>query len=163
MVYKPSVYLLPAAVALAALQTQQAAATSLEFDPFTTCHSYEIRNKNFPGRGGEIKDDGNCVVTVPEDPNVPRVCSISKVPVTFKSLVRSSSASPSKHVYTKMGRKVGSVRDRRRGRLRCDKSQALHLAQPKGDRREREATYSDNLLELDKGQALCLPKNYTSN
>ncbi|POM74987.1 Transglutaminase elicitor-like protein [Phytophthora palmivora] len=71
MVFKPSTFLVLAAVTLAALQVQHADASSLEYDPYTTCTSYDIDNKNFPGRDSEIEDDGTCTVTVPEDPNRP--------------------------------------------------------------------------------------------
>ncbi|KAL4094907.1 hypothetical protein PRIC1_010558 [Phytophthora ramorum] len=71
MVYKPSAYLVSAAVAFVALQMQQSAATSLQYDPYTTCTSYDIGDENFPGRGTEVRDDGTCTVTVPEDPNRP--------------------------------------------------------------------------------------------
>lgn len=65
MVYKPSVYLVSAAVALVTLQMDQVTSSSLAFDPFTTCNSYNIGDESFPGRGTEIPDDGNCVVTLP--------------------------------------------------------------------------------------------------
>ncbi|OWZ19780.1 hypothetical protein PHMEG_0005921 [Phytophthora megakarya] len=71
MVFTPTTYLVSAAVALVALQLQYATGSSLEFDPYTTCTSYNIGDDNFPGRGTEIVDDGTCTVTVPEDPNRP--------------------------------------------------------------------------------------------
>ncbi|GMF45011.1 unnamed protein product [Phytophthora lilii] len=64
----PSVHIIFIALAFLALQTQQAAASSLQNDPYTTCTSYDINNKNFPGRGSDIEDDGTCTVTVPNDP-----------------------------------------------------------------------------------------------
>ncbi|POM63253.1 hypothetical protein PHPALM_27461, partial [Phytophthora palmivora] len=70
MVFKPSTFLVLTTVTLAALQLQHAAASSLEYDPYTTCTSYDIGDKNFPGRDSE-QDDGTCTVTVPEDPNRP--------------------------------------------------------------------------------------------
>ncbi|ETK71792.1 hypothetical protein F441_21512 [Phytophthora nicotianae CJ01A1] len=60
-----------AAIACVALQLQihAVAATSLKDDPVTTCTSYDIGNKNFPGRGSEIEDDGTCIVIVPGNPS----------------------------------------------------------------------------------------------
>ncbi|KAE8880537.1 hypothetical protein PF005_g24709 [Phytophthora fragariae] len=108
MVYKPSVYLASAAVALVALQMHQVAASSLKFDPFTTCTSYNIGDESFPGRGSEIIDDGNCVVTVPEDPNVPKVAALSIVSVLDTSLLSKSATAPSESVFTKVGTQVMS-------------------------------------------------------
>ncbi|POM57549.1 Hypothetical protein PHPALM_37919 [Phytophthora palmivora] len=71
MVFKPSTFLVLAVVTFVTLQVQHAGASSLEYDPYTTCTSYDIGDKNFPGRGSEIEDDGACTVTVPEDPNRP--------------------------------------------------------------------------------------------
>ncbi|ETL78647.1 hypothetical protein L917_20574, partial [Phytophthora nicotianae] len=51
------------------LQINAVTALSLNDDPITTSTSYEIGNKNFPGRGTEIEDDGTCTVTVPENPS----------------------------------------------------------------------------------------------
>ncbi|KAG4037360.1 hypothetical protein PC123_g27074 [Phytophthora cactorum] len=60
-----------AAIAFVALQLQINAVTasSLKDDPVTTCTSYDLSDKNFPGRGSEIEDDGTCSVTVPENPS----------------------------------------------------------------------------------------------
>ncbi|ETL25413.1 hypothetical protein L914_20601, partial [Phytophthora nicotianae] len=58
-----------AAIVALHLQLNEVDASSLNDDPVTTCTSYEIGNKNFPGRGTEIEDDGTCTVTVPENPN----------------------------------------------------------------------------------------------
>lgn len=80
----PSSYIVVTAVALVALQLQQIAASSLQFDPYTTCNSYNIGDKNFPGRGTEIEDDGNCVVTVPEIPDSLKHSEISAVLVADK-------------------------------------------------------------------------------
>ncbi|KAF1788864.1 Transglutaminase elicitor [Phytophthora cactorum] len=62
---------LSTAIALFALRLQISvvAATSLTDDPVTTCTSYDLGNKNFPGRGAEIEDDGTCTVSVPEPEN----------------------------------------------------------------------------------------------
>ncbi|GMF10251.1 unnamed protein product [Phytophthora lilii] len=67
-----SAYLASVALGFAALQMYDAAAISLQYDPYTTCTSYDINNKNFPGRGSDIDDDGTCTVTVPNDPSQPK-------------------------------------------------------------------------------------------
>ncbi|KAL4094906.1 hypothetical protein PRIC1_010557 [Phytophthora ramorum] len=108
MVYKPSAYLVSAAVAFVALQMQQSAATSLQYDPYTTCTSYDIGDENFPGRGTEVHDDGTCTVTVPEDPNRPAASAFSIVPVTDKSLLFNTPELPAEPVFTKVGTKVQS-------------------------------------------------------
>ncbi|ETL78638.1 hypothetical protein L917_20583, partial [Phytophthora nicotianae] len=46
-----------AAIVALHLQLNEVDASSLNDDPVTTCTSYEIGNKNFPGRGTEIEDD----------------------------------------------------------------------------------------------------------
>ncbi|GMF24848.1 unnamed protein product [Phytophthora lilii] len=103
MVYMPSAYLASAAAAFVALQMQQTSATSLQYDPYTTCTSYDIGNQNFPGRGSEIVDDGTCTITVPEDPNLPKTDSIATVSVTYVNLLSNKSASPAEPISSKVG------------------------------------------------------------
>ncbi|POM73825.1 Hypothetical protein PHPALM_9293, partial [Phytophthora palmivora] len=67
MVYTLRVFLVTVTFAL--LQTQQTTATPLRDDPVTDCSSFDLNNKNFPGRGSEIEDDGTCTVIVPGDPS----------------------------------------------------------------------------------------------
>ncbi|KAF1786922.1 Transglutaminase elicitor [Phytophthora cactorum] len=69
-----SICFFSAAIAFVALQLQINAVTasSLKDDPVTTCTSYDLSDKNFPGRGSEIEDDGTCSVTVPENPGKPK-------------------------------------------------------------------------------------------
>ncbi|KAJ8575822.1 hypothetical protein ON010_g3394 [Phytophthora cinnamomi] len=99
---------LVSAFALAAFQLQQATASSLQYAPYTTCTSYGIGNKAFPGRGRPIEDNGNCVVTVPKDPNSPKPAAISTVPVKDKSLLSNCSTSPVQPVFKKAGTRVMS-------------------------------------------------------
>ncbi|ETN15914.1 hypothetical protein PPTG_06179 [Phytophthora nicotianae INRA-310] len=51
------------------LQINAVTALSLNDDPITKSTSCDLGNKNFPGRGTEIEDDGTCTVTVPENPS----------------------------------------------------------------------------------------------
>ncbi|POM78176.1 Transglutaminase elicitor-like protein, partial [Phytophthora palmivora] len=108
MVSKPSTYLATAVITLVALQVQHATSSSLEYDPYTTCTSYDIGNKNFPGRGTEIEDDGTCTVTIPEDPNVPKAATVSAVAVTHTELLSNKSVAPAVPVFTKVGTQLMS-------------------------------------------------------
>ncbi|OWY93229.1 Transglutaminase elicitor, partial [Phytophthora megakarya] len=101
-------HLFAAVVAIAALQLHQVAASSLQTDPTTTCNSYDLSDDNFPGRGTEIEDDGNCVVTVPEDPNGPKAANISPAPVTQPNLLSKMSTAPADPVFTKVGTEIMS-------------------------------------------------------
>ncbi|KAG6953012.1 hypothetical protein JG688_00013025, partial [Phytophthora aleatoria] len=69
-----SICFFPAAIAFVALQLQINAVTAAPLKEATvnTCSSYDLANKNFPGRGTEIEDDGTCSVTVPENPGKPK-------------------------------------------------------------------------------------------
>ncbi|KAF4028393.1 Transglutaminase elicitor [Phytophthora infestans] len=51
-----------AAIALVILQLKPVMGSSLEDDLVTICSSYDLGDKNFPGRGTEIEDNDNCVV-----------------------------------------------------------------------------------------------------
>ncbi|ETP28337.1 hypothetical protein F442_22370, partial [Phytophthora nicotianae P10297] len=62
MVSLTRVHLTSAAIALVALQLSLATGSPLHEDPITICDSYDLGNKNFPGRGSEIEEDSNCVV-----------------------------------------------------------------------------------------------------
>ncbi|ETP26631.1 hypothetical protein F441_00723 [Phytophthora nicotianae CJ01A1] len=62
MVSLTRVHLTSAAIALVALQLSLATGSPLHEDPTTICDSYDLGNKNFPGRGSEIEEDSNCVV-----------------------------------------------------------------------------------------------------
>ncbi|OWY99932.1 Transglutaminase elicitor, partial [Phytophthora megakarya] len=101
-------HLFAAVVAIAALQLHQVTASSLQTDPTTTCTSYNISDKNFPGRGSEIEDDGTCVVTVPGGPSGPKAAGISPVPVTQPNLLSKMSTAPVDPVFTKVGTEIMS-------------------------------------------------------
>ncbi|KAF4033755.1 Transglutaminase elicitor [Phytophthora infestans] len=51
-----------ASAAIALVQLKPVMGSSLQDDPVTICSSYDLGDKNFPGRGTEIEDNDNCVV-----------------------------------------------------------------------------------------------------
>ncbi|ETO60305.1 hypothetical protein F444_21460 [Phytophthora nicotianae P1976] len=69
----PSIRFVSTAISFIALyqQISSVVASSLQDDPVTTCSSYDLSNKNFPGRGTAIEDDGTCKVTVPGNRGAP--------------------------------------------------------------------------------------------
>ncbi|OWZ09967.1 Transglutaminase elicitor [Phytophthora megakarya] len=108
MVFKRCTSLVSAAVTVMALQMQHASASSLQYDPYTSCTSYDISDENFPGRGTEITDDGKCTVTVPEDPKLIMATTISTTAATHMELLSNESASPVVPVFTKVGTEIMS-------------------------------------------------------
>ncbi|POM73247.1 Transglutaminase elicitor protein, partial [Phytophthora palmivora] len=82
MVYTPRSYLLSAAVAVVAMQMQQASATSLYYDPVTTSGTTDEISSKFPARGAEVADQ-DCIFTVEVDPTLPDITTISTVTVTY--------------------------------------------------------------------------------
>ncbi|KAG6583232.1 Transglutaminase elicitor M81C [Phytophthora cinnamomi] len=102
MVYSPSTYLVSAAVAVVALQMQQAAATSLYYDPFTSADTVDKISSSFPARGADVTNQ-DCAITVQVDPTLPDITTISSVPVEFPDLLGNSSAAPAEPVSSKVG------------------------------------------------------------
>uniref|UniRef100_H3GZF6 Transglutaminase elicitor n=1 Tax=Phytophthora ramorum TaxID=164328 RepID=H3GZF6_PHYRM len=102
MVYTPRRYLIPAAVALVALQTQQAAASSLYYDPVTTANTTDEISNKFPARGGKVAD-ADCAITVEVDPTLPNITTISTATVTYTELLANMTSAPTEAVSTKVG------------------------------------------------------------
>ncbi|GMF26636.1 unnamed protein product [Phytophthora fragariaefolia] len=107
MVYSPSTYLVSAAMAVVALQIQHTAATSLNYDPFTSADTVDKVSSSFPAHGGNL-DDKDCAVTVQVDPTLPDITTISTVPVSYPDLLANLTTSPSEPMFTKVGTKVMS-------------------------------------------------------
>ncbi|KAE9102838.1 hypothetical protein PF010_g13968 [Phytophthora fragariae] len=108
MVYTPRSYLIPAAVALVALQVQQATGTSLFYDPFTSADTTDEISSKFPARGAKVADK-DCAITVEVDPTLPDIATISTVTVTYSELLANSSTAPTESVSTKVGTLIYSV------------------------------------------------------
>ncbi|KAJ8578349.1 hypothetical protein ON010_g850 [Phytophthora cinnamomi] len=108
MVYTPRSYLIPAAVALVALQMQQAAATSLFYDPYTSADTTDEISSKFPARGADVSDK-DCAITVEVDPTLPDIATISTVTVTYTDLLANTSTAPTESVSTKVGTVIYSV------------------------------------------------------
>ncbi|KAE8997507.1 hypothetical protein PR002_g19013 [Phytophthora rubi] len=102
MVSSPSSYLVSAAVAVVALQIQQAAATSLYYDPFTSADTVDKISSSFPARGADVADQ-DCAITVQVDPTLPDITTISTVPVEFPDLLANLTTAPTEPVSAKVG------------------------------------------------------------
>ncbi|GMF26647.1 unnamed protein product [Phytophthora fragariaefolia] len=102
MVYSPSTYLVSAAVAVAVLQAQQAAATSLNYDPFTSADTVDKISSSFPAFSSDVADK-DCSITVQVDPTLPDITTISSVPVTYPDLLANLTTAPTEPVHTKVG------------------------------------------------------------
>ncbi|KAG7377043.1 hypothetical protein PHYPSEUDO_012255 [Phytophthora pseudosyringae] len=107
MVYTPRRYLLPAAAALVAVQMQQAAASSLYYDPFTSANTTDEISSKFPARGAHVADQ-DCAITVEVDPTLPNITTISTVTVTYTELLANTTTAPTESVSTKVGTVVYS-------------------------------------------------------
>ncbi|KAG7399181.1 hypothetical protein PHYBOEH_009539 [Phytophthora boehmeriae] len=105
MVYTPRKYLIPAAVALVALQARQAAATSLYYDPVTSSGTTDEISSKFPARGADVADQ-DCSITVEVDPTLPDITTISDVPVTYADLLANTTTAPSEPLSNKVGTAV---------------------------------------------------------
>jgi hypothetical protein len=99
MVYTPRRYLIPAALALVA---QQAAASSLYYDPVTSANTTDEISSKFPARGAEVADQ-DCAITVEVDPTLPNITTISTVAVTYAELLANMTTAPTEAVSTKVG------------------------------------------------------------
>ncbi|KAI9918917.1 hypothetical protein PsorP6_011417 [Peronosclerospora sorghi] len=99
MVYSPSVYLFPAALALLLKHTS---ASSLYYDPVTVSGTTEELSPHFPAYGDEIADL-DCVISKEEDPTLPNINTIPFVPVEFPYLLTNKSAVPPEPVFKKVG------------------------------------------------------------
>ncbi|KAG2503013.1 hypothetical protein JM18_009652, partial [Phytophthora kernoviae] len=105
MVYTPRKYLIPAVIALVAMQMQQAAATSLYYTAETTSGTTDEISGKFPARGGEVADQ-DCEFTIEVDPTLPDITTILMVPVTFTDLLANTTTAPIQPVSTKVGTPV---------------------------------------------------------
>ncbi|OWZ13740.1 Transglutaminase elicitor [Phytophthora megakarya] len=105
MVYTPRAYLVSAAVALVATQMQYTAATSLYFTPFTSSQTDGTMSGKFPGRSNDIPDQ-DCAITVPVDPTMPDLATISTVPVTYPDLLANLTTTPAHPLSGKVGKSI---------------------------------------------------------
>ncbi|KUF76882.1 Transglutaminase elicitor M81C [Phytophthora nicotianae] len=107
MVYTPRAYLVSAAVALVAMQSQQTAASSLFYDPETISGTEGKISGKFPARGADVADQ-DCTFTVEVDPTLPDITTISTVPVTYPDLLANLTTAPTEPLFTKVGTSVVS-------------------------------------------------------
>ncbi|KAG3195096.1 hypothetical protein PC128_g8774 [Phytophthora cactorum] len=105
MVYTPRRYLIPAAVALVAVQMQQVSSTSLFYDPVTSANTTDEISSKFPARGGQVADQ-DCAITVEADPTLPDIATISTVTVTYTELLANTTTAPTEAVSTLVGKAV---------------------------------------------------------
>ncbi|KAF4321161.1 hypothetical protein G195_005728, partial [Phytophthora kernoviae 00238/432] len=105
MVYTPRKYLVPAAVALVAMQMQQAAAYSLYYGVETTSGTTDELSSKFPAFGADVADQ-DCAITIEVDPTLPDITTILTVPVTFTDLLANTTTAPTEPVFTKVGTAV---------------------------------------------------------
>ncbi|KAF4041366.1 Transglutaminase elicitor [Phytophthora infestans] len=107
MVYSPSTYLVSAAVAAVALQMQRTSAASLFYEPFTVSDTVNKISRGFPGFGAEVADQ-SCAIEVETDPTLPKVSTISTVPVTFTDLLANASGVPAEPIFMRVGKQITS-------------------------------------------------------
>ncbi|KAG1697992.1 hypothetical protein DVH05_015476 [Phytophthora capsici] len=108
MVYTPRRYFIPAAVALVAVQMQEASATSLYYDPFTSANTTDEISNKFPARGANVADQ-DCAITVEIDPTLPDITTITTVAVNYTELLANTTTAPTETVSTFVGKSVYSI------------------------------------------------------
>ncbi|KAL3660850.1 hypothetical protein V7S43_014252 [Phytophthora oleae] len=108
MVYTPRRYFIPAAVALVAVQLQEASATSLYYDPFTSANTTDEISSKFPARGANVADQ-DCAITVEIDPTLPDITTITTVSVNYTELLANTTTAPTETVSTFVGKSVYSI------------------------------------------------------
>uniref|UniRef100_M4BQC3 Transglutaminase elicitor n=1 Tax=Hyaloperonospora arabidopsidis (strain Emoy2) TaxID=559515 RepID=M4BQC3_HYAAE len=121
MVYRPSAYLVTAAVALLVTRMQQAAASSM-FYGAEPAVEVDKMSSDFPGRGMDMPAEALAYV-VTKDPTLPNIESIPKVPAKFPELLASNPSRPVDSIFAKVGTPILS-----RTRLQQGANQDSYIA-----------------------------------